>query len=190
MNLPSVLASYGQQRLNQRYSFRIIARSSEHVTARRIAQSCQKMRFGLLLKLSLCGLLLALAISSIHLWLKEKNYIFSEDVISKLGRDAFKKHGTTKYTRGLPQYTCCRSLCECIVNASVLSNGLLFHCSRSLPHILLFPSPPLPYEQATVTLWTLVVLSSVCCSACAQSTSVSLLQGRTTKLPSATLRSN
>lgn len=60
------------------------------------------MRFGLLLKLSLCGLLLALAISSIHLWLKEKDYLFSVDVISKLGRDALKKHGTTKYAHCLP----------------------------------------------------------------------------------------
>ena len=53
------------------------------------------MRFGRLFKLALCGLLVALAVSSIHLWLKEKNYLFSEDVISKLGRDALRKHGTT-----------------------------------------------------------------------------------------------
>lgn len=51
------------------------------------------MRCGLLFKLSLCGVLVALAISSIHIWLKEKDYLLSEDVISKLGKDALKKHG-------------------------------------------------------------------------------------------------
>ena len=61
------------------------------------------MRCGLLLKLSLCGALVALAISSIHLWLKKKDYLFSEDVISKLGRDALKKHGTATTAISLQQ---------------------------------------------------------------------------------------
>lgn len=63
--------------------------------AARLLRNICTMRFGRLFKLALCGLLVALAVSSIHLWLKEKNYLFSEDVISKLGRDALKKHGTT-----------------------------------------------------------------------------------------------
>ena len=54
------------------------------------------MRIGLLFKVALFGVLVALAIASIHIWLKEKSYLFSEEVISKLGKDALKKHGTAE----------------------------------------------------------------------------------------------
>ena len=69
---------------------------SRHViVARTLRNTCVfTMRGGLLLKLALCGILVALAVSSIHLWLKKKSYLFSEEVISKLGKDALKKHGT------------------------------------------------------------------------------------------------
>ena len=38
--------------------------------------------------------LLALSIASIHVWLKEKKYLFSEDILTEIGGQALKKHGS------------------------------------------------------------------------------------------------